>query len=133
MTTLRLYPKSSNRQPGDRIQRRDNSQKGNTMTPNQDQGEDDGAKGQSDNADQGQDQAQDETRRDPYVGEIVMCLLPDGQLTNGSPEHPAIVTAVHSPTIVNLQVFLDANPVVALTSVAYTPAELSEVHTWRFI
>ena len=107
--------------------------------PDQNQGDaQDTADGSGSEAQQGQAEGAKEPEpvagepRFPYIGEIVTCILPDGQFTNGSPEHPAIVTAVHDDELVNLQVFLDCNPVIALGSVKSATDEPSEVHTWRF-
>ena len=46
----------------------------------------------------------------PTIGRIVLFTLPETWgIVNGAKTFPAIITAVHSPTLVNLRAFLDAD------------------------
>jgi hypothetical protein len=45
----------------------------------------------------------------PSLGRIVLVELPAGEEFNGSRIHPAVVTAVHSETMINARVFVDAD------------------------
>lgn len=56
----------------------------------------------------------------PSICRMVVYRQPPGAVPwNGKSEHPAVITSVLSPTLVNLQVFFDNGPVEVRTSVSY--------------
>ena len=74
----------------------------------------------------------------PTIGRIVLVKLrdPNGPvLINGSDEHPAIVTAVHSETMINARVLQDSSEVPLWeTSIPHadTAGEGYGGSTWRW-
>jgi hypothetical protein len=71
----------------------------------------------------------------PTIGRIVR-YVPDMRVDN-SPEWPAIITAVHNETTVDLQVFRRSD-IMAATSVSYLSPETTSDggagrgHTWHW-
>lgn len=60
----------------------------------------------------------------PTLGRIVLFRLYDNQQDiNGAREFPAIITAVHSETCVNLKVFADAEANLWMTSIEFHPED----------
>lgn len=70
----------------------------------------------------------------PTIGRIVHYTQPGHEPShNGSRTHPAIITAVHSATCVNLKVFFDFGPVEDRSSVSPRGALSGEVaEGWGF-
>jgi hypothetical protein len=71
--------------------------------------------------------------QNPAVGRIVIFVQPaTEQPVNGTREHPAIITRVWNDGLVNLQVFYDAAPVEARTSVGPYDVEAPDGWGWRW-
>ena len=69
----------------------------------------------------------------PFVGQVVIYRQPDeARPHNGTPEHPALVTRVHSDVCVNLTVFYDAGPFTAITSVMRAGTSNPGGESWDF-
>jgi len=73
----------------------------------------------------------------PSLGRIVLVKLRsmgEPVFYNGSDEHPAIVTAVHSATMINARIFVDGNePPLWQTSIPFEEsAEGYSGSTWRW-
>lgn len=68
----------------------------------------------------------------PSVGRIVHVCLNDGTTYNGAKTFPAIVTAVHTDTLINARVFVDGPEVLWLTSIPHvdTVPESYTSPTW---
>ena len=64
----------------------------------------------------------------PSLGRIVLYR---GMQSNGSNEHPALVTRVWSDTCVNLTVFPDSNSIATMTSVNQDEEMIREIG-WRW-
>ena len=72
----------------------------------------------------------------PTIGRIVLVKLREnGQPwhVNGADEHPAIVSEVHSETMVNVRVFQDDDAIpIWLTSVPFETDQEHAGSTWRW-
>ena len=69
----------------------------------------------------------------PSIGRTVIYRQGDNEKpVNGTRRHPAVITSVLSDTSVNLQVFFDAGPVSAVTSVPHESVAGPEAFSWTW-